>query len=370
MSIFGSMMGFINPSKNPDIDSVFKYQSDHLPTLWLLGKTGAGKSSFIRAVINDSGVEIGNGFRPCTSTSRSYNFPTENPLMRFLDTRGLAEVNYNADEDIEACQGCSNALIIVMKAEDPEQSSVINALKKIKKYGIIKHILLVHSGVFLIENTHDRQCCIAHNQGQIDNIWDTPVDSVDVDFELDNGACYGVEELKSNLANFLPVLAQLNMDEDYTNAEEKNYYELKTEALWYSGAAGASDAIPVIGLVSVPLIQGKMLHSFANQYGIEWNKKAMSEFIGVLGTGFGIQYATKLGLRQLVKLIPIYGQTIGAASTAVISFCTTYAIARVACKYMYHKSNGESVSKKELKETYRSAFSSIKEVTKSETNRK
>jgi len=363
------VLNFINPPKNPDIDAAFNYQSEHLPTLWLLGKTGAGKSSLIHAVTNDSEVEIGDGFRPCTSSSSSYDFPKDKPLMRFLDTRGLGEANYNADEDIAACQGRSHALIVVIKAEEPEQSSVINALKQIKKSGAVKQVLLVHTGVYLIESTDEREQCIAHNQGLVDKVWGSPVDAVDVDFELVAGCSLGVDVLKSRLTALLPILDQLIMDEELTNSEEKAFAVMKTEVLWYAGAAGASDAIPAVGLVSVPLIQGKMLHSLANQYGINWDKRTMSEFIGTLGTGFGIQYVSRLGLRQLVKLIPVYGQTVGALTAAVISFCSTYAIGRVGCKYMHHKSKGESVSEEELKETYRSAFDSMKEVAKSETNK-
>ncbi|OIO70764.1 MAG: kinase [Zetaproteobacteria bacterium CG1_02_53_45] len=367
--MFSRLKSFINPPKNPDIESAFNYQMEHLPTLWLLGKTGAGKSSLIHAVTKDSEVVIGDGFRPCTRTSSSYDFPKEKPLMRFLDTRGLGEADYDATEDIAECQGRSNALIIVMKAEDPEQGGIINALKQIKKSRVIKALVLVHTGVHLIACSQEREQCIAYNQSQVDKAWGSSVAAVNVDFELEDGSSFGVEALKSRLADLVPILAQLIKDEAYTNSEEKVFAALKTEVLWYAGTAGASDAIPAVGLVSVPLIQGKMLHSLANQYGIDWDKKTMSEFIGSLGAGFGIQYASRLGLRQLVKLIPVYGQTVGAATAVAISFCSTYAIGRVGCKYMYHKNKGESVPEAELKDIYRSAFDSMKEVAKNETNK-
>ena len=38
---------------------------------------------------------------PCTQSFRRYDFPSEKPLLRFLDTRGLAEADYNADEDAD-----------------------------------------------------------------------------------------------------------------------------------------------------------------------------------------------------------------------------------------------------------------------------
>jgi 50S ribosomal subunit-associated GTPase HflX len=60
-----------------------------LPVVWLIGKTQSGKTSIIRALTGSPLAEIGNGFRPCTATTRLYDFPADAPLVRFLDTRGL-----------------------------------------------------------------------------------------------------------------------------------------------------------------------------------------------------------------------------------------------------------------------------------------
>ncbi len=57
-----------------------------IPVLWLLGKTGAGKSSLVRALTGLSGAEVGTGFVPCTRTSAMFDYPPEQPLLRFLDT--------------------------------------------------------------------------------------------------------------------------------------------------------------------------------------------------------------------------------------------------------------------------------------------
>ena len=56
-----------------------------IPTFWLLGKTGSGKSSIIRYLTGVESAEIGNGYRPQTKTSQRYDFPDSNdPLMTFL----------------------------------------------------------------------------------------------------------------------------------------------------------------------------------------------------------------------------------------------------------------------------------------------
>lgn len=358
---------WLNPSANPDIEPAFKYQSQHLPTFWLLGKTGAGKSSLVKAVTGHGDIEIGDGFRPCTKTADSYDYPQQHPLIRFLDTRGLGEADYDPSEDIAQCQDRSHALVIVAKVEESEQSAVIDALRHIKRSGKIKQIMIVHTGLFLVDDAEQH---VLFNQQQFEQAWGSDLPSVSVDFELEDGSQFGVESLKQQLAELLPILAMLGDEEGHKDNEENNFNLLKKEVLWYAGSAAAADILPAVGLVAVPAIKGKMLHSLANQYGIQWNKKALSEFLGVLGTSFGVQYVSKLGLRQLVKFIPVYGQVVGSATAATISFCTTYAVGRVACKYMYHKSKGEPISEAVLKQTYEQAFEQIKGLAHHETSHK
>ena len=74
-----------------------------VPVFWLLGKTQSGKTSIIKYLTGAGDAEIGHGFKPCTRTSRRYDFPTEEAaLLTFIDTRGLDEPGYNAAEDIVA----------------------------------------------------------------------------------------------------------------------------------------------------------------------------------------------------------------------------------------------------------------------------
>ncbi len=77
---------------------------------------------------------------------------------------------------------------------------------------------------------------------------------------------------------------------------------------------------------------------------------------------FLLQYISKLGLNQLVKFIPAYGQTVGSATAAAMSFSSTYAIGRAACMYLYHRSKGEPISKDQIKLAYQQAFTTVKQV--------
>src|SRR5215207_6810651 len=84
-----------------------------VPVFWLYGKTQSGKTSLIKFLTGADDAEIGQGFRPCTSHSREYQFPTPDaPLLTFLDTRGVDEPGYDATEDIAAFDPTAHVIIV------------------------------------------------------------------------------------------------------------------------------------------------------------------------------------------------------------------------------------------------------------------
>jgi len=338
-----------------------KQHANALPTLWLLGKTGAGKSSIIQALTGNSRVQVGNGFAPCTSTAMAYDFPEENPVLRFLDTRGLGEAHYNANEDIALCQAQSHVLLVVLKADDPEQSAVLAALKSIRKANTITHVLLVHTAVHTVP-AEARRRTVAHQQQAVAQVWGSALPAVEVDVDTEAHQYFQHEALVAALKELLPLVGLMLQQQENATQEEQQFANVRSEVLWYAAGTGASDLVPGVGLVSVPAMQGKMLHSLAKHYGVPWNARAFSELLGVLGSSFGVQYGVKLGARQLAKFIPVYGQTVGAATAAVVSFATTYGLGRAASYYFHRKSRGEAVHKEDIQALYQAAFEQGKKV--------
>ena len=356
---------FLNPSENPDLSIAHQYQRQNLPTIWLLGNTGAGKSSLVKALTNGSDIDIGNGFSPCTKSAYVYPFPSKHPIVKFLDTRGLAETHYDPTEDITQATQKGHLLTLVAKTEEVEQSSVIQALKTIKLSKKIEHILIVYTAAKQVSN-QDAQRLIQYKQRQFESVWGKELPYVAVDFECDDGSTYHSTELIDALSEKLPIVGLMIEEKDHQCAEEGNFDQLENEILWYAGTASATDLLPVVGLVSVPTIQAKMLHSLANQYGIEWNTRVFSEFIGALGTTFGLQYGARFGIRELIKLVPYYGQTVGAVTAAAMSFGTTYGLGRVACYFFYQKKLAQPIDQNIMKSLYQQAFLKSKKVTDSE----
>ncbi len=348
------MNDFIRAQESQDLTQAYEYQKQNLPTLWLLGKTGAGKSSIIQAITQQSSIEIGNGFKPCTLFSSLYYFPEDKPLMRFLDTRGLSEAGYDPKEDIETAIEAGHALVVVMKIDEPEQSAVLAALKKIKKTKI-KHLLLIHTNA-LSQSENERNRLLDYQYQQVKQIWGKDFSSIDIDINEEDQTYYHQDELIDTLAAFLPVIGLMSNKKEQTSLENQQFKQVEKEILWYAKSAAASDLLPVVGLVSVPAVQGKMLHDLASHYAITWDKRVLSELIGAMGSSFMLQYSLRLGARQLTKMLPLYGQTLGTAAAAAMSFGSTYALGRAACYYFYHKNKGDLISEKTMQQIYKNAL--------------
>src|SRR4051794_37403786 len=83
-----------------------------VPSLWLFGKTGSGKSSIVRYLTGAPAATIGEGYRPETKTSRRFDFPDAlEPLLTFIDTRGLGEAAYDPQTDIDQFSGSTQLMI-------------------------------------------------------------------------------------------------------------------------------------------------------------------------------------------------------------------------------------------------------------------
>ena len=361
---------FLNPEAEPEgVHAATDAWRQQLPTLWLLGKTGAGKSTLVQALTGNSRVEIGLGFQPCTRSASHYDFPEQQPLLRFLDTRGLAEADYEAADDLAALMGSSHALLVVMNTGEADQQVVLDAVKAIHASGRFQQLLLVHTCSHQFDEA-ERLTVQRWQQQQVAAVWPLPLSSVAVDLQPEADRYEGFDELVEALSEMLPMVAMVVQQQQQGSAEEQCFLQHRREILWYAGSAGTVDALPVVGALAVPALQGRMLYRLAAQYGVEWNRARLLEFVATLGTGFGMQYLGGLGARQLGKLVPVYGQTLGAATAAALSFASTFAMGRVACYYFYQRQQGLPVNDASMQALYRQAFQSIRKVAEHENTPK
>lgn len=327
-----------------------------LPILWLLGKTAAGKSSLIRALTGLDAVEIGNGFAPCTRTSRRFDHPATAPLLRFLDTRGLGEAGYDPAEDIAACAGHAHAILVLCRLDDPVQGEVAETLGKVMAAQKMP-ALLVHTGGDLLPDPEARERARAATAARIGKAVGHPLPEVEIALPPDappDPAQY--DALIAHLLDLLPAAALLLARRDAHRGEQAAFDEVRNRVLFYAGLAGTTDIAPFVGAVSVPAAQMAMLRELGQHYRLSWSRELMAAFLGALGLGVAARFGASYGLRQLGKLVPVYGQTLGAAAAGSLSFAATYALGRAAGHFLYHRARGEAPDPEALRAAYRSAL--------------
>lgn len=349
------------------------------PVLWLLGKTQSGKTSIIRALTGCDSAEIGNGFRPCTRTARLYDFPAVTPIVRFLDTRGLGEVDYDPSEDIQVCESQSHLLIAVMKALDLQQEQVFKVLLAVRKRHPEWPLLVVHTCLHegyahnaehpqpypftdladpavpaTLQRALNAQRALLPELPGPGAIMHVAVDLTHPDDGY-SPEDYGIEALWECIESVssLGLRARLQADSSLRDAFADAAHP---HIVGYSVAAGGMGALPLIDLALVPALQMKMLHTLASIYQRPWTQRTISEFFGALGAGFFSELLLRWVGRGLVKLIPAWGQTLGAVWGASTSAAITFALGKAAVFYLSRQGLGVPIDSAALKQVYAGAL--------------
>lgn len=351
-----------------------------VPVVWLVGKTQAGKTSIIRALTGSERAEIGNGFQPCTRSAQLYDFPAEMPVVRFLDTRGLGEVDYDPGEDIAYCEARAHLLLAVMKVADPRQEAVAGLLRTVRERHPDWPLVIAQTGL------HERyppgaghvQPYPFDEQGNATGLpadlaralsaqrdlvgrlpGAAPVRWVAVDLTLPEDGYvpddYGRDALWQAIeaASSLDLRRQLLDD-----ARVRDVYARAAHPhiVGHTLAAAGLGALPVIDLVAVSAVQAKLLHAIARLHGQRWDGRMVSEFVGLLGAGVATGLVGRMLGRSVAKLIPGWGQTVGAVWGASTSGAATYALGKAAVYFLGARHSGAEVDGEKVREIYAEAL--------------
>lgn len=339
------------------------------PVVWLLGKVQSGKSSIVRALTGASAAEIGDGLGACTASADIYELPAEAPVIRFLDTRGLGEAAYDPEADLAIAETASHCTIAVMRAMDPDQEIVFETLTRIRKRHPAWPILVAqthlhegyppgadhptpypYAGDGAVSDTAreavpgDLRRALAHQRTRFAELpGDGALAFVPLDFTLDGDGLtprlYGLNALLDQLQRIGPDALRAALSSTAA-ADDDGTRDLHRLIVGHAAAASAADLVPVAAAAAVPAVQARLLQTLGQRFGEAWNKRTALQFAGALGAGFLARYAAGFGIRQLTKLIPVYGQTAGAAAAAATSFATTYALGKAAAYFLAHRHRG------------------------------
>ncbi len=323
-----------------------------VPTLWLLGKTGAGKSSLVRALTGLPEAEVGNGYAPCTRTARSFDFPADDPVMRFLDTRGLGEVAYDPGADLAEAAKSAHVALVLMRLDDPVQGMVTAILGRLRKGKV--RVILIHTGGDLLPDAGARARMIAHNTGLAEAAFGATLPAVELDLSAPEKA--DLSPLEAALTHVLPSVVLFLMKVAGPGEEEAEFARHRALVLSYAGSAMASGGVPLVGSVGVTGLQIAMLSALAGRYGVPWDTKQVVAMGSALGLGLIGGQAARIALRELVQLVPGVGTIAGAAAGATAGFAVTWGLGRTAAWWFYQQKQGQSVEDTDLRNRFAEAM--------------
>lgn len=355
-----------------------------VPVIWLFGKTGAGKSSIVRYLTGASEIEIGNGFRPQTRSSSQFDFPSESePLLRFLDTRGLGEVAYDPQVDLDRFGREAHLLVVVVRAMDHAVEQIVIPLREIRRACPTRPVLLVptalhdaypgkqHPGAdpfgtdpFPIPQSLPddlrRSLALQYErfQGLIDRA--VPIDLTPAD-EGFVPPDFGGERLKRAIVDALPAAYRqvlLQFDRLKVSHEEMQRGRAMPMILGTSTLAATAAAIPV-PWIDIPVVlglQSHLVYKLANLHRQPIDGKTIAKVSG----GLGGRLAVRMAIRESLKFIP----WVGMAANAAAAFAYTFAGGMVWNWYFTRVAGGHVPSEEELRNVFRNQLSRAAELWK------
>jgi len=350
------------------------------PIIWLLGKTQAGKTSIVAEITGESLDEVGNGFEPKTKTARVYPWPKEQPILRFLDTRGLADVEtYDASGDVASARAMAHVILAVVRSDDQDINEIVAAVREARE---------VHPEWPVIVAQTCLHNCYRRNSS---HILPYPFDGTDADFGIPGlpgdlkRALMAQRRMFARLPGKGPVLfvpldftqpeqglppgdygvdRLLDVLEDVSNGVADKLRRMRDSRLessirtniilpWAFAAAAANAVpVPILGGFGSASLQAVMVRNIAQRFGLPAGLDMWGEFLSTMGAGFALGFGGGWLAQQVLKL----GLGWGSAAVAAWTFAITWGIGEAALYYCREKAAGRTPSQAEMTERYRKAF--------------
>jgi uncharacterized protein (DUF697 family)/energy-coupling factor transporter ATP-binding protein EcfA2 len=382
-----------------------------VPVFWLFGKTGSGKSTIVRYLTGATQAEIGNGFRPQTKTSSQYDFPTsDQPIVRFLDTRGLGESGYDPSEDLKQFDASAHVIVVVVRVMDHALQELIEPLRKIRAARPTRPVVLVLTCLHeaypfeqhpdpdpfdvnpaAVNETPDSantdarnvdtrsvdatnpfvkypepqassvnskvpeihselQRCLAEQKqrfaGLVDRI--VPVDLT----QPEDGFVqpeFGGKRLEEALIDVLPAACRqvlLHLEDARKSLRDLTAKQALPTILTYSSLAATAAATP-LPLVDIPAVMGIQTRLIYVLAELYDQKMNVDLLSKMAGAAAG-QLALRFAVKAPLKLIPFVGMTANAA----MAFAYTFSLGKACCWYFAEVRSGHVPQPEELNKVW------------------
>lgn len=371
---------YLAPDRSPE--AIAKILADvrakmQAPTFWLFGKTQSGKSSIVKYLTGADDAAIGEGFRPCTTTTRKYPFPNaDTPLMTFLDTRGVGDPHYDPEVDLAVFDRETQLMIVTAKITDLALRDVIGPLTTIRNANRSRPVLLVLTCLHEVDPTAPHPSpypftnpptgevnpkilqLIDHHRMAFAGLVDSTI-VIDLTRPEEGYAdpVYGGPELKAELIRLLPTAYRHSLQQFEAAADALKDLHLRAARpiiAAYSAAAAAVAAVPIpfVDLLVLPAIQVSMCQHLGKLSGQPSGAERFAELAASLGAGLMARQA----VRELAKIIPVVGSAVAAAAAGA----STYALGRAFCMYDQRINAGHMPDAEAVKRLYESELTAAK----------
>jgi uncharacterized protein (DUF697 family)/predicted GTPase len=393
----------------PRLQELIQQVRADLPTTQalLIGKPQSGKSSIVRGLTGISAEVIGQGFRPHTSHTQRYAYPTaELPLLIFTDTVGLGDGAQQTSEVIQELLGnleqdseldrsplpdpgqhlrrhpgetAARLIILTVKITDFATDTLKQIAQQIRqRHPEIPCLLAVtclHEAYPSQQDNHPQQdnqpiyppqfadLDRAFEQIQTDfqGLFDRAV-MIDFTLEADGfePLFYGLDPLVDAIAALLPeaeartlsqLLSQRSIGDDIGNLYRD---AARRYILPFSIIAGTLAAVP-LPLATMPVLtalQVSLVGLLGQLYGQTLSVSQAGGLVSAIAGGF---LAQTIG-RELVKLIPGLGSVIAASWASAY----TWALGETACVYFGDLMGGKTPDPQRIQASMQEAFSLAK----------
>ncbi|MCB1954127.1 MAG: 50S ribosome-binding GTPase [Rhodocyclaceae bacterium] len=351
------------------------------PVIWLLGKTQAGKTSIVAEITGQAAHEVGNGFVPVTRHASVYDFPPEQPVVRFLDTRGLEDFHdYDPAPDLAEARKRSHVTLVVVRANDTSIDAIVDVLATIRKSKsdwpvIVAQTCLhhcyeqspAHAWPYPFQGTAEDFTAnaaeqrlgraLAEQRKRFSRIPGRSLVFVPIDFTTPDHALpptnYGVDALWKALEAEVPTAMN--------RIPRSNDLRLKVILPWALAAASTNAVpIPVLGGLGSASAQAMMVRQLAQRLGYPFGLDQWKAFCSTLGTGFVLGFGGSWISQQVLKLAPVAG----SAAVATWTFAITWGIGEAALKFLQSQAAGTPATRDELNQAYKDAMKQARDYYK------
>ena len=120
----------------------------------------------------------------------------------------------------------------------------------------------------------------------------------------------------------------------------------------HARSAAALGVLPVVDLIAVTTLQARMLRRLAELRGVHWDGELARDFIARLGPGIAGGILGHTVGRSVLKILPVVGQSAGAAWSARSSAISTYAIGKAADYFLSLHAVGRQPAASDLRQVH------------------